>query len=71
MAWMWLRQAVVAHRALVASGPEAPTSECHFYLGKLAAARHVFAHELPKTAAMNTLLRTLDPSLVELDDAWL
>jgi len=64
IAWMWLRQAVLAQPH--ANGPEA-----NFYRGKLAAAHYFFHCELPKTGPQHTLLRSLDPSLVELDDACL
>jgi len=64
IAWMWLRQAVIAK-------PHAHGSQADFYRGKLAAAHHFFHCELPKTSVQFALLRSLDPQLVELDDAWL
>ncbi len=52
VAWVWLRQALVAQRALAsASGTERP-----FYEGKLRACRFFFRYELPKTAAQAELL---------------
>ncbi|NRF68716.1 acyl-CoA dehydrogenase [Aquincola sp. S2] len=67
VAWLWLRQAVIAqpHR----NHPD--DAEARFYRGKLAAARHFFSHELPRTAPQHTLLRSLDAGLVELDDTCL
>ncbi|HEX6704472.1 MAG TPA: acyl-CoA dehydrogenase [Albitalea sp.] len=64
IAWMWLRQAVLAQ-------PQARGAEAGFYRGKLAAAHFFFTHELPKTGPQHQLLRSLDPALVALDDAWL
>jgi alkylation response protein AidB-like acyl-CoA dehydrogenase len=64
IAWMWLKQAALAWPRR--GGDEAP-----FYRGKLAAAGHFFRHELTKTRAAFELLRSLDASLVELDDASL
>jgi butyryl-CoA dehydrogenase len=61
IAWMWLRQATVAM-------PHADGGEAAFYRAKLAAARYFFAYELPKTAPQHSLLRSLEPLLVELDD---
>jgi len=63
IAWMWLRQAVLAK-------PHAGGDEAAFYRGKLAAAHYFFRYELPKTAAQHRLLRSLEPLLVELDEAW-
>ena len=63
IAWMWLRQAVLAK-------PHVGGAEAAFYRGKLAAAHYFFRYELPKTAAQHRLLRSLEPLLVELDEAW-
>src|SRR5205814_3009407 len=62
IAWMWLRQAVVAQ-------PHADSPEAAFYRGKLAAAHYFFRYELPRTGPQHVLLRSLEPLLVELDDA--
>ena len=67
IAWMWLRQALAAIDQLGAAQGE----ETHFLRGKLAAAHHVFHCELPMALAAHAVLRSLDPALVELDDAWL
>ena len=64
VAWIWLRQAVIAQT-------RQHDSDTDFYRGKLAAARYFFAYELPKTAAQHTLLRSLEALNVELDDACL
>ncbi|MBE0619835.1 MAG: acyl-CoA dehydrogenase [Burkholderiales bacterium] len=66
IAWVWLRQAVIAERSLVtAQGDDAA-----FYQGKLQACRYFFRYELPKTAAQHGLLRSLDPTCLEMRDAW-
>jgi butyryl-CoA dehydrogenase len=67
IAWMWLRQALAAIDQL----GDAQGDETHFLRGKLAAAHHVFHSELPMAMAAHAVLRSLDPALVELDDAWL
>ena len=64
VAWIWLRQAVIAQT-------RQHDSDTDFYRGKLAAARYFFAYELPKTAAQHTLLCSLEALNVELDDACL
>ena len=67
IAWIWLRQALAAL-------PHVGTTEgtdANFYRGKLAACEFFFRHELPATEPQHRLLRSLDPLLVELDDAVL
>jgi butyryl-CoA dehydrogenase len=64
VAWLWLRQAVIAQAKL-------PGTDADFHRGKLAAARYFFHYELPKTGPQLALLRSLEPVCVELDDAWL
>jgi alkylation response protein AidB-like acyl-CoA dehydrogenase len=59
IAWMWLRQAVVASNA----PPDA------FYAGKLAACRFFFRRELPKTAPQAALLARLDDAALSLEEA--
>ena len=56
IAWMWLRQAAVAQRAL----PGASAADRPFYEGKLRACRYFYRYELPKTAAQAALLRRGD-----------
>ena len=64
IAWMWLRQALAA-------SVDAQGDDADFYRGKLAAAHYFFHGELPTALATHAVLRSLDPALVELDDAWL
>jgi butyryl-CoA dehydrogenase len=65
VAWLWLRQALAAQRGLAAGGPDAD-----FYRGKLAAARYFFRWELPATAPRHALLRSLDATCLEAEEAW-
>jgi len=67
IAWMWLRQALAAIRRL----GDAQGDDMRFLRGKLAAAHHFFHAELPLAMGAHALLRSLDPALAELDDAWL
>jgi len=64
MAWLWLRQAVLAKEA-----SPSPADE-DFYRGKLAAARYFFHWELPKTGPQHTLLRSLDSSCFDMQESW-
>ncbi len=67
VAWMWLRQALAATRALGgARGPDAD-----FYRGKLAACRYFFRWELPRTGPQLALLDSLDSTCLEAQPAWL
>jgi hypothetical protein len=66
IAWIWLRQAVLAERSLA----KARGGDKAFYQGKLQACRYFFRHELPKTAAQNELLRSVDPTCLEMRDEW-
>jgi len=65
VAWIWLRQAIVAARAM-----EAGTGEQNFYRGKLQACRYFFAYELPAVTPMLELLASLDTTCMEMDEAW-
>jgi len=56
VAWMWLRQALIAQNALV----DASDADRDFYDGKLAACRFFFRHELPIIDPLAALLRSLD-----------
>ena len=66
IAWIWLRQAVIAQRALAG----AQGTDADFYQGKLRACQYFFRYELPRTAAQHELLRSLDPTCLEMRDAW-
>lgn len=66
MAWIWLRQALVADTWL-ADGK----GDANHLNGKLAACRWFFAHELPKTATQAAILTSLDRTVLDVDTAWL
>jgi hypothetical protein len=66
IAWTWLRQAVLAERSLANARGDDPA----FYRGKLQACKFFFRYELPRTAAQNDLLRSLDPTCLEMRDEW-
>ena len=64
--WMWLRQALVA-RAKLGTAVQAGRD---FYQGKLQACAFFFRWELPKTRQWADLLDSLDPTALEMQDAW-
>lgn len=66
VAWLWLRQAMAARRALGGAGG----SDVDFYGGKLQAARYFFRWELPKVVMQHPLLRAFDGSWADMKDAW-
>ena len=66
-AWLWLRQATVAARALAAG---ATGDEARFYQAKVAAARFYFGFELPKNAPDADLLERNDAAALEFDAEW-
>ena len=66
-AWMWLRQAAVATRALALTSNEA---DADYYRGKLQAARYYFQWELPGSAAQFTLLRSIDTVPYDMQESW-
>jgi butyryl-CoA dehydrogenase len=65
IAWMWLRQALVAARKVGAGEGDAD-----FLSGKLAGCRYFFAYELPKTRAQRELLGKLDETTLEMKAEW-
>ena len=56
VAWIWLKQAMVATRALAGANAE----DADFYQGKIAACRYFFRYELPMVQSNSRLLQTLD-----------
>ncbi len=64
VAWRWLAQAQVAIAAL----PGAAAAAKDFYLGKLAACRFFFRHELPRIGPTLALLRSLDDTALTIPD---
>ena len=66
IAWMWLRMATVASRAL----PGAVGAERDFYLGKLQACRYFFHYELVKVPERLALLAQADDTCLGMQDGW-
>ncbi|UUC91487.1 acyl-CoA dehydrogenase [Comamonas sp. C11] len=66
LAWIWLRQGLVATQALTGAGTEA----ANHYHGKLQAMRYFFQWELPQTEAQWTLLARVDRCAFDMHDAW-
>lgn len=66
IAWMWLRQALVATRNMGA----AKGDDQHFYRGKLQACRYYFRWELPKVEYQSRILNDVDPTCHAMQDAW-
>lgn len=65
IAWMWLRQALVAARKL-----ERGEGDGNFLRGKLVACRYFFAYELPKARTQRELLGKLDETTLEMKAEW-
>ena len=67
VAWMWLRQAFAAARAL----ENAASADADFHRGKLAACRYFFRWELPRIGPQLALLDSLDSTCLEAQPDWL
>jgi alkylation response protein AidB-like acyl-CoA dehydrogenase len=67
LAWIWLKQARVAQKALDA-GTQADAS--HYYFGKLQAARHYFETELPLVHVQFESLAALADTTLEMRDEF-
>lgn len=66
IAWLWLRQAVVASRRLDQTGA---TTEVDFYQGKIAACRYFFRYELPRALPLLDLVERLDDTCLDMKPA--
>ena len=66
VAWLWLRQALLASARLNA----ASTADEAFYLGKLQACRYFFAWELPKCRVHAEILGRQDTTCLDMRDEW-
>ncbi len=69
IAWIWLKQAIVAEKALQQGGLS--DDETNFYRGKIAAFQYFFEYELPKTKALNERLRSENRITLEMEPGWL
>lgn len=67
LAWMHLKAALVADKALAAG---ATGEEAGFYRGKLQACRYVFTIDLPKTERLAALCESADGTALEMEDGW-
>jgi len=67
IAWMWLKQGVVASTALESGSSSADE---RFYRGKLQAMRYFFRYELPEINAWANLLMTLDDTTHSMQADW-
>ena len=63
--WMWLRQGIVAARAL-----DGPAPEVDFYRGKLQAMVYFARWELPHVAIWGQLLQSLDDTPYSMQSGW-
>lgn len=67
IAWLWLKQGIVASKALA----EKPHQEDeHFYKGKLQALQYFYRFELPKISLWSKLLMTKDSSTYDMQEEW-
>lgn len=66
IAWLWLRQAAIAQRALAGAN----AADTAFYLGKLQACRFFFATELPQIELAARLVGEAEPSAYEMRAEW-
>ncbi len=67
IAWMWLKQGIVASTALAQQPHEADEK---FYRGKVQAMRYFFAFELPEINAWATLLQNGDSTCHDMNPDW-
>ncbi len=66
IAWVWLKQALIAARAL----PDAAApGDRGFYAGKLAACQYFFRYELPLAGQYARLLQSLDDTTLAMQPA--
>ncbi len=63
IAWQWLKQAIVAQKALDSG---APPENVDFYQGKLVTMRYHFGYELPKIKGLATVLTEADGLTVDI-----
>jgi butyryl-CoA dehydrogenase len=67
IAWIWLKQGVVAAKGLESASSIADEN---FYRGKLQATRYFFRYELPEIYAWATLLMALDDTTHNMQIEW-
>lgn len=67
IAWLWLKQGIVASNALTKSPHQ---EDAHFYKGKLQALQYFYRFELPKISLWSKLLMTTDSSTYDMQKEW-
>lgn len=67
IAWIWLKQGLVATRALVGENNEANRD---FYQGKLQAMRYFFRYDLPEIRIWAEILTELDDTFYTMKSSW-
>ena len=67
IAWLWLKQGVVADKAL---GGNPHEEDKNFYRGKLQAMRYFYRFELPEIEAWSKLLINMDTTCFDMDPEW-
>ncbi|QFU75567.1 acyl-CoA dehydrogenase [Halioglobus maricola] len=67
IAWLWLKQAIVADAALAAQPHEADE---HFYRGKLQAMQYFFRIELPETKHWADIVANVDTTSYDMQVGW-
>ncbi|WP_101760103.1 acyl-CoA dehydrogenase [Oceanicoccus sp. KOV_DT_Chl] len=67
IAWMWLRQGIVANQGLANKPHQADEK---FYRGKLQALKYFFKFELPEIYAWANLLTGMDSTSFDMDPQW-
>jgi butyryl-CoA dehydrogenase len=67
IAWQWLKQAVVAQKAL---DGKAKAADHNFYQGKLVTANYFFAYELPKITYLVQRLTDGNPLTVKMESSF-
>ena len=66
IAWLWLRQALVAQKALK-SGAQA---DADFYEGKIAACHFFYRYHLPQAAEKLRYVASQDRSVLDTEASW-
>ena len=66
IAWLWLRQALIAEQAL----QKGAQGDADFYEGKLAACRFFYSYHLPQAAEKLRYVASQDRSVLDTQASW-
>ena len=66
IAWLWLRQALIAQKALQSDA----RADADFYKGKIAACHFFYRYHLPQASEKFRHVATLDRSVLDTDASW-